>query len=72
MVFPKHPVFHFTPMLHFAPTYYMCQLTHSSLADRKKTLFKVGQCKQYDISSHMKWVLVADKACTSSYTIKRT
>ena len=28
----------------------------------KKTLFKVGQCKQYNISSHSKWVLVADKS----------
>ena len=27
----------------------------------KKTLFNVGQCKQYNISSHLKWVLVADK-----------
>ena len=25
----------------------------------KKTLFNVGQCKQYNISSHLKWVLVA-------------
>ena len=31
----------------------------------KKTLFNVGQCKQYNISSHLKWVLVADKnGCT--------
>ena len=28
----------------------------------KKTLFNVGQCKQYNISSHLKWVLVADKS----------
>ena len=28
----------------------------------KKTLFKVGQNKQYNISSHLKWVLVADKS----------
>ena len=28
----------------------------------KKTLFKVGQCKQCNISSHLKWVLVADKS----------
>ena len=27
----------------------------------KKTLFNVGQCKQYNISSHLEWVLVADK-----------
>ena len=27
----------------------------------KKTLFNVGQCKQYNSSSHLKWVLVADK-----------
>ena len=29
----------------------------------KKTLFNVGQCKQYNISSHLKWVLVADNVC---------
>ena len=28
----------------------------------KKTLFNVGQCKQYNISSHLKWELVADKS----------
>ena len=28
----------------------------------KKTLFDVGQCKQYNISSHLKWVLVTDKS----------
>ena len=28
----------------------------------KKTLFNVGQCKQYNISSHLEWVLVADKS----------
>ena len=28
----------------------------------KKTLFNVGQCKQNNISSHLKWVLVADKS----------
>ena len=27
----------------------------------KKTLFNVGHCKQYSISFHLKWVLVADK-----------
>ena len=27
----------------------------------KKSLFKVGQCKQCNISSHLIWVLVADK-----------
>ena len=27
----------------------------------KKTLFKVGQRKQYNIGSHLKWMLVADK-----------
>ena len=26
------------------------------------TLLNVGQCKQYNISSHFKWVLVADKS----------
>ena len=25
----------------------------------KKTVFNVGQSKQYNISSHLKWVLVA-------------
>ena len=30
----------------------------------KKTVSKIGQCKQYNLSSHLKWVLVADKACT--------
>ena len=28
----------------------------------KKTLFNVRQCKQYNISSHMKWALVVDKS----------
>ena len=28
----------------------------------KKTLFNVGQWKQYNITSHLKWVLVADKS----------
>ena len=40
------------------------ELTSSSLAVKsksKKTLFNVGQCKQYNINSHLKWVLVADK-----------
>ena len=32
-----------------------------SKSKSKKTLFNVGQCKQYNISSHLKWVLVADK-----------
>ena len=31
-----------------------------SKSKSKKTLFNVGQCKQYNISSHLKWVLVAD------------
>ena len=30
------------------------------------------QCKHYNISSHLKWVLVADKTCTWSNTIKLT
>ena len=30
------------------------------LCKSKKTLFNVEQCKQYNISSHLKWVLVAD------------
>ena len=33
-----------------------------SKSKSKKTLFNVGQCKQYNISSHLKWVLVADKS----------
>ena len=32
-----------------------------SKSKSKKTLFNVGQYKQYNISSHLKWVLVADK-----------
>ena len=31
-----------------------------SKSKSKKTLFNVGQCKQYNISSHLEWVLVAD------------
>ena len=34
---------------------------HDYNSKSKKTLFNVGQCKQYNISSHLKWVLVADK-----------
>ena len=30
-----------------------------SKSKSKKTLFNVGQCKQYNISFHLKWVLVA-------------
>ena len=33
-----------------------------SKSKSKKTLFNDGQCKQYNISSHLKWVLVADKS----------
>ena len=33
-----------------------------SKSKSKKTFFNVGQCKQYKISSHLKWVLVADKS----------
>ena len=33
-----------------------------SKSKSKKTLFKVGQCKQHNISSHLKCVLVADKS----------
>ena len=33
-----------------------------SKSKSKKTLFNVGQSKQYNISSHLKWVLVADKS----------
>ena len=32
-----------------------------SKSKSKKTLFNVGQCKQYNISSHLKWVLGNDK-----------
>ena len=28
----------------------------------KNTLFNVGQCKQYNMSSHLKWVLVVDNS----------
>ena len=42
------------------------QLVHRAVcvskSKSKKTLFNVGQCKQYNISSHLKWVLVADKS----------
>ena len=34
----------------------------SKKSKSKNTLLKVGQCKQYNISSHLKWVLVADKS----------
>ena len=34
----------------------------ASKSKSKKTLFNVGQCKQYNISPHLKWVLVADKS----------
>ena len=36
-------------------------VSNASKSKSKETLFKVGQCKQYNISSHLKWVLVADK-----------
>ena len=36
----------------------------------QKTLFKVRQCKQYNISSHLKWVLVADMSTGHIYFIK--
>ena len=38
--------------------HYVCK----SKSKSKKTVFKVGQCKQCNISSHLKWVLVADKS----------
>ena len=28
----------------------------------KKTLFNVGECKQYNISSHLKWTVVVDNS----------
>ena len=37
-------------------------ISKKSKSKSKKTLFNVGQCKQYNISSHLKWVLVADKS----------
>ena len=36
----------------------------------KKTLFKVGQYKQFNISSHLKWVLVANKSMHISHISK--
>ena len=39
-----------------------CENKSKSKSKSKKTLFNVGQCKQYNISSHLKWVLVADKS----------
>ena len=33
-----------------------------SKSKSKKTLFEVKQWKQYNISSHIKWVLIADKS----------
>ena len=38
------------------------QSKSKSKSKSKKTLFNVGQCKQYNISSHLKWVLVADNS----------
>ena len=32
-----------------------------SKSKSQKTFFNVGQCKQYNISSHLKWVLIADQ-----------
>ena len=40
----------------------VCSVRYKSKSKSKKTLFNVGQCKQYNISSHLKWVLVADKS----------
>ena len=39
-----------------------CKHDIKSKSKSKKTLFNVGQCKQCNISSHLKWVLVADKS----------
>ena len=40
---------------------WLCDVRCKSKSKSKKTLFNVGQCKQYNISSHLEWVLVADK-----------
>ena len=40
--------------------YFDVNKQESGLSKSEKTLFKVGQCIQYDISSHFKWVLVID------------
>ena len=41
--------------------FYIKSKKSKSKSKSKKTLFNVGQCKQYNISSPLKWVLVADK-----------
>ena len=51
-----------TPAVVHKMTWYQSLYLHTSTnkSKSKKTLFKVGQCKQYNISSHSTWVLVAD------------
>ena len=49
----QHPIRNISPLLY---------IWRGSKSKSKKTLFNVGQCKQYNISSHLKWVLVADKS----------
>ena len=41
-----------------------------SKSKSKKTLFNVGQCKQYNISSHLEWVLVADSNLGTRVTLR--
>ena len=47
---------HLPPCLDCETNVNRCHIKSKS----KKALFNVGQCKQYNISSHLKWVLVAD------------
>ena len=42
------------------PQYGRWSLFGKSKSKSKKTVFNVGQYKQYNISYHLKWVLVAD------------
>ena len=41
--------------------------SRKSKSKSEKTLFKVRQCKQNNVSSHLKWVLVADKHAYDEY-----
>ena len=68
----SRPTKQFTPLDHVVihwctRTFAEAKTTKTSSKSRSKsksknTLFNVGQCKQYNISSHLKWLLVADKS----------
>ena len=52
-----------TTVVHKMSCYQSLYLHNSKNKSKsKKTLFKVGQCKEYNISLHIKWVLVAGKS----------